>query len=151
MLKLKCKALDLDVHVCMFCVCQVSNYAGSGDLGVSWTGNCQEQNQVCSLQRFCFDMAAEGTYMTNINIFLVHVLYFLIKEYLFPFICLPVSRTVWAATVAQQWLQLWAQLQTTTRRHCPRCAMQTEQRTLSTTLSLMKTPMLASSGSSERK
>lgn len=70
----------------------------------------------------------------------------LLSEFLASF-----SRTVWAATVAQRWLLLWVQQQTTMKKHCQRYDMQTEQRTLWTMLLLTKTPTLASSGSSERK
>lgn len=146
------------------CVCQVSHYSGPGDLSTSWTGNCQEQKQICSLQRFCSDMAAEGTfihiqclvfvlflfYKTRTVLIISHIfslrVSLLLSEFLASF-----SRTVWAATVAQRWLLLWVQQQTTMKKHCQRYDMQTEQRTLWTMLLLTKTPTLASSGSSERK
>lgn len=156
------------------CVFQVSHYTGPGDLGASWTGNSQEQKQVCSLQRLRSDMAAEGTYTINIHFHQrqrkIQFMFFIfcrssaVLIFSPPFsLCIvplplpvflpfsPSSRTAWVATVAQQWLQLWVQLQTTMRRRYRRCAMQTEQRASLTMLLLMKTPTLASSGSLERK
>ena len=148
-----------------FSVCQVSHYSGPGDLSTSWTGNCQEQKQICSLQRFCSDMAAEGTFIhIRCLVFVLFLFYkkrtsVLIISYIFS-LCVSLllfeflasfSRTVWAATVAQRWLLLWVQQQTTMKRHCQHYDMQTGQRTLWTMLLLTKTPTLASSGSLERK
>lgn len=56
--------------VCV-CVCQVFDYTGSGHLGTGRTRDCQEQEQVCPLQRLCPHMAAEGTCTVKIVLFIV--------------------------------------------------------------------------------
>lgn len=40
---------------------QVSQYSGFGDLSLGWPWSRKEQEQVCSLQRLCAHLAAQGT------------------------------------------------------------------------------------------